>query len=87
MEKVNQEFKKHRDQSYIRNENESSYHTLLIYLNENFIGGETTFENLKIKPKKGSCLIFFHDLEHEGTKLTSGKKYILRTDIMYRFEG
>ncbi|WP_430468147.1 2OG-Fe(II) oxygenase [Winogradskyella ouciana] len=82
----NQEFKKHRDQSYIRNEFESSYYTMMIYLNDNFVGGETTFGNLKIEPKKGSCLIFFHDLEHEGTKLTLGEKYILRTDIMYRFE-
>ena len=82
----NQEFKKHRDQSYIRNEFESSYYTMMIYLNDNFVGGETTFGSLKIKPKKGSCLIFFHDLEHEGTKLTLGEKYILRTDIMYRFE-
>jgi len=59
---------------------------LMIYLNDNFVGGETTFRNLKIHPKKGSCLVFFHDLEHEGTKLISGEKYILRTDIMYRFE-
>ncbi|MFK7904383.1 MAG: 2OG-Fe(II) oxygenase [Chitinophagales bacterium] len=80
-----QEFKKHRDQSYIRNEIESSYFTLMIYLNEDFEGGETTFKDVIIKPKKGSALIFFHDLEHEGTKLTSGKKYVLRTDIMYRF--
>ncbi|AFM04738.1 Poxvirus C4/C10 protein [Bernardetia litoralis DSM 6794] len=82
----NQEFKKHRDQSYIRNELESSFYTLMIYLNDNFEGGETTFGDLKISPKKGSCLIFFHDLEHEGSKLISGKKYILRTDVMYRFE-
>ena len=36
----NQEFKRHRDQSYIRNEFESSYYTLLIYLNDDFVGGE-----------------------------------------------
>lgn len=83
---ANQEFKKHRDQSYIRNDFEASYYTLLIYLNNNFEGGETTFGNLVITPKKGSCLIFLHDLEHEGSKLTSGVKYVLRTDIIYRFE-
>lgn len=82
----NQEFKRHRDQSYIRNEYESSFYTLLIYLNDNFVGGETSFGHLRVRPKKGSCLIFFHDLEHEGTKLEQGKKYILRTDIMYRLE-
>ncbi|MBI1184485.1 oxidoreductase, 2OG-Fe(II) oxygenase [bacterium] len=81
----NQEFKRHRDQSYIRSEFESSFYTLIIYLNDGFIGGETIFNGLKIKPKKGNCLIFFHDLEHEGAKLISGIKYVLRTDIMYRF--
>jgi len=79
-----QEFKKHRDQSFIRNEVESSYYTLMIYLNDGFNGGQTTFDELAIEPRKGSALIFFHDLEHEGTKLTSGKKYVLRTDIMYK---
>lgn len=83
---LHQTFKKHRDQSYIRNASESSYYTLLIYLNDNFVGGETIFGNLKIQPKKGNCLIFFHDLEHEGAKLVLGEKYILRTDIMYKLE-
>ncbi|MEM9676046.1 MAG: 2OG-Fe(II) oxygenase [Bacteroidota bacterium] len=81
-----QEFKKHRDQSFIRNEVEASYFTMMIYLNDGFEGGETTFDNLRIKPKKGMCLIFFHDLEHEGTKLKSGVKYVLRTDIMYKLK-
>lgn len=80
-----QEFKKHRDQSFIRNEVESSYYTFMIYLNDDFTGGETTFNEVTITPKKGSTLVFFHDLEHEGTKLISGSKYILRTDIMYKF--
>lgn len=79
-----QEFKKHRDQSFIRNEVESSYFTLMIYLNDGFEGGQTTFNELTIEPQKGSALIFFHDLEHEGTKLTRGEKYVLRTDVMYR---
>jgi len=74
-----QEFKKHRDQSFIRNEVESSYFTLMIYLNDGFEGGQTTFNELTIEPKKGSALVFFHDLEHEGTKLTRGEKYVLRT--------
>ena len=79
-----QEFKKHRDQSFIRANGEASYYTLMIYLNEGFEGGETTFPDVTIKPKTGDCLVFLHDLEHEGTKLVSGTKYVLRTDIMFR---
>lgn len=82
-----QEFKKHRDQSFIRDETESSYFTLMIYLNDGFEGGQTTFKDLVVEPKKGAALIFLHDLEHEGSKLTMGEKYVLRTDIMYRLNG
>lgn len=81
-----QHFKKHTDQSYIRNDVEASYYTLLIYLNDNYDGGETSFHNIIIKPKKGTALIFKHDLEHTGTEVTSGIKYVLRTDIMFRLQ-
>lgn len=81
-----QEFKKHRDQSFIRNSTEASYYTFMIYLNDNYISGETTFNDLTIVPKTGTALIFLHDLEHEGSAVTEGTKYVLRTDIMYRLE-
>ena len=77
-------FRRHRDESYIRNDIEASYYTLLVYLNEEFEGGETNFGDLSISPKEGKGLIFRHDLEHEGGMISSGTKYVLRTDIMYR---
>lgn len=79
-----QQFKKHRDQSFIRNSNEASYYTFMVYLNEDYSGGETKFNNLVVTPKKGSALIFYHYLEHEGAEVLKGTKYVLRTDIMYR---
>ncbi|MGH1518533.1 prolyl hydroxylase family protein [Chryseobacterium sp. JK1] len=79
-----QQFKMHRDGSYIRNENEKSFYTFLIYLNDDFEGGETEFENLfTVAPKKGTALVFYHPLRHEGKTLISGLKYVLRTDVMY----
>jgi len=79
-----QQFKMHRDGSYIRNEKEKSFYTFMIYLNDDFEGGETEFENLfTVAPKKGTALIFHHPLRHEGKTLISGLKYVLRTDIMY----
>ncbi|MGI9653044.1 prolyl hydroxylase family protein [Chryseobacterium sp. RLHN22] len=79
-----QRFKMHRDGSYIRNVNEKSFYTFLIYLNDDFEGGETEFENLfTVAPKKGSALVFYHPLRHEGKTLISGLKYVLRTDVMY----
>ncbi|MDP4217032.1 MAG: 2OG-Fe(II) oxygenase [Bacteroidota bacterium] len=81
-----QEFKRHRDQSFIRNEIEASYYTFMIYLNDNYEGGETKFDTQTVKPKQGTALIFFHDLEHEGGLVRTGIKYVLRTDIMFRLE-
>jgi len=84
---VGQEFKRHRDQSFIRNDIEASYFTFMIYLNDNYEGGETKFNSLTIQPKQGTALIFFHGLEHEGSSVRQGLKYVLRTDIMFRLEG
>jgi prolyl 4-hydroxylase len=81
-----QAFKKHRDQSYIRNDAEASYYTFMIYLNDSYEGGETSFNNLMIQPRQGLALIFLHDLEHEGSAVLKGIKYVLRTDIMFRLE-
>jgi prolyl 4-hydroxylase len=83
---VGQEFKRHRDQSYIRTEIEASYYTFMIYLNDNYVGGETVFNNMTIQPRQGMALIFLHDLEHEGSAVIQGVKYALRTDIMFRLE-
>ena len=81
-----QEFKKHRDQSFIRNDVEASYYTFMIYLNDNYEGGETTFNNVTIQPKQGTALIFLHDLEHSGNSVKHGIKYVLRTDIMFKLK-
>lgn len=79
-----QQFKRHRDQSYMRNEREASYYTFMIYLNDDFVGGDTRFNHLSVKPKQGTALVFLHAIEHEGSEVTEGLKYVLRTDVMYR---
>jgi prolyl 4-hydroxylase len=81
-----QEFKQHRDQSYIRDDVEASYFTFMIYLNENFEGGQTVFNEVSVQPKQGSALVFLHTVEHQGSAVTQGTKYVLRTDIMFRFD-
>merc|ERR1712070_892493 len=36
------------------------------------------------KPERGSCLVFNHEITHDGSELVSGNKYILRTEVMYQ---
>lgn len=85
-------FKPHLDGSYIRDSGERSYVTVQIYLNEGFEGGSTTFldsysgekdSGVEVVPKTGSVLVFQHDILHEGSELIKGRKYAIRTDVMY----
>jgi prolyl 4-hydroxylase len=82
-----QRFKMHRDGSYKRNETETSFFTFLLYLNDDFEGGETEFQDLfTVKPKTGDLLVFYHPYRHEGKLLVSGYKYALRSDVMYKIQ-
>ncbi|XZG71426.1 prolyl hydroxylase family protein [Chitinibacteraceae bacterium HSL-7] len=78
-----QYFKFHVDGSFRRNENEASCLSFLIYLNDGFSGGETDFIWDRVRPQTGSALVFPHRLKHQGMAVTSGIKYVLRTDVMY----
>jgi hypothetical protein len=72
--------------------------SLLIYLNEDFVGGCTSFFNLDedqnvvnkipIVPKCGDAVVFWHGDHplspyHEGSLVENGVKYIIRTDILF----
>jgi hypothetical protein len=76
-------FAPHTDGSYRRENGEESLLTFMVYLNDGFSGGETNFSEIRIIPEAGLGLIFAHHLLHEGAAVTSGRKYVLRTDVMY----
>ena len=78
-----QRFKRHIDGRFRRNDTEESRITFMIYLNEDFEGGETAFDEVSIKPHTGMALCFIHELKHEGCPVTAGIKYVLRSDVMY----
>jgi predicted 2-oxoglutarate/Fe(II)-dependent dioxygenase YbiX len=76
-------FAPHRDGAFRRDNGECSLLTFMIYLNEGFSGGDTVFADVTVTPQRGMALIFEHDLLHEGAPVTSGRKYVLRSDVMY----
>jgi len=86
-------FAPHQDLRFVRGPEcgekagETSHITVQLYLNEKFKGGATRFlcgkRHYDVKPKIGSVLIFDHDILHEGSKVTGGIKYSVRTDIMF----
>lgn len=79
---VDQQFKPHFDSGPTNHR----FHTLLIYLNDDFAGGETFFPELNrsVQPKQGSALYFLNrDVDnsvllysaHAGLPVTEGQKY------------
>lgn len=81
-----QQFRLHMDGSFVRHERERSLLTFMIYLNEDFEGGETDFPEAEetIVPRTGAALLFQHPVSHEGCAVTRGIKYVVRSDVMYR---
>ncbi|KAJ3180199.1 hypothetical protein HDU85_004202 [Gaertneriomyces sp. JEL0708] len=72
--------------------------TFLVYLNEDFEGGATTFflpsktvgvmDAFPVRPRTGCVLCFPHgdttgSLLHEGSALAKGAKYVIRADVLY----
>ena len=92
-------FGAHTDGMYHVDGTHSSLLTCMVYLNggEDFEGGLTNFIeykthrlNYSVKPEAGLCVIFRQanlDCYHEGTEVTKGLKYIMRTDVMYHVDN
>lgn len=81
-----QQFRTHFDGSFRRSTGEQSLLTFMVYLNEDFQGGETTFLNIEktiVTPETGMMLAFTHNILHEGSEVLSGRKYVLRSDVMF----
>ena len=57
---------------------EGDYLSFIVYLNDNYKGGETVINNIKIKPKKGSIVIFSNGLYlHNVNKVIDKERYTL----------
>lgn len=93
------QFKPHIDAFFQRSPTEKSMFTVNIYLNDgenDFTGGKTRFFNQKknqvidveIQPLTGLCVLFRQpssaEYLHDGEKVLSGIKYLLRSDVMYQ---
>lgn len=80
---INQEYKQHYDFDDVN----TRIATAIFYLNDEFEGGNTFFQQLSIsvKPITGSCLLFYYDTDipklknltsHGGNIVTLGTKYV-----------
>lgn len=92
----------HYDEAFQRSKYEQSFQTIMVYLNDgDFEGGATRFYDdsqkhyckgdpskviESFRPRMGDTIIFYSQLTHDGEPLTSGEKYILRSEIMYSLD-
>ena len=81
---IGQLFSKHFDILYRINDNTRTFLTFIVYLNEDFEGGQTIFDEDIIVPKTGDAIVFPHELKHEGATVTKGYKIILRSDVIFQ---
>lgn len=85
-----QQFKAHFDGRIETEKGELSVLGYMVYLNDDYEGGATRFidldddsNSIAIQPKTGMALLFEPNVLHEGLQVTRGRKYVLRTDVMY----
>jgi hypothetical protein len=51
--------------------------TFVAFLNDDYVGGELIIDNITIKPKKNSLVVFTGNLRHRVTKTEQGKRFTL----------
>jgi predicted 2-oxoglutarate/Fe(II)-dependent dioxygenase YbiX len=78
----------HVDTCYAKGAHEVGMDTLLLYLNDDYVGGETVLklvpDTVVMTPKTGSAMAFYHHQTHAGMEVQSGVKYLVRTEVLYR---
>ncbi len=93
-----QRFCIHRDGAWAPGPEERSHLTCMVYLNDGgeFSGGATRYYAERseeagllgvVRPEAGTLIVFDHALWHDGEAVTSGTKYVMRTDVLYRREA
>lgn len=86
-----QAFTIHRDGAYQPSGSRRTWLTAQIYLNHGFAGGRTRFYGTQLEaeprlsflPQTGRLILFRHDYWHDGEAVTCGRKYVLRTDVVF----
>lgn len=93
-----QRFCIHRDGAHAPSAQERSHLTCMLYLNDSaeFSGGATRYYAERaegsevlgaVRPEAGTLIVFDHGLWHDGEAVSSGTKYVMRTDVLYTREA
>jgi hypothetical protein len=78
-----EQFRRHEDFAFEWSETRRTFYTVLFYLNNEYTGGETTFDHNQVVPETGLAVIFPHELYHSGNMVQTGIKYAMRSDVIF----
>ena len=79
------DFSMHRDEPWRPDERTRSMLTVLVYLptgGEPCVGGETVVDGEAVHVRDWRVAVFDHRIPHEGRPVESGRKLVLRNDIV-----
>lgn len=82
-------FSKHRDGIFIKHEDLRSMISVLVYLNNDYLGGRTKafsddgLHEFSIEPVVGNAFMMIQRVLHEGGVVEHGEKYAIRFDLLY----
>ncbi|CAE7560783.1 unnamed protein product [Symbiodinium natans] len=84
--KEREHFATHCDGMYANDNDECSIYSLVLYLNEDYEGGELEFteSGKRFRPTAGTAVLLPHDLSHAGQEVLKGTKYVARSELMFR---
>lgn len=82
----------HSLRTHVDGSRNGSILSVLVYLNDDFSGGETLFKQsylspiveASIDPRQGSVLVLRQNAWHSAQPVLSGVKYIARTDLLLK---
>jgi len=77
--------RQHRDPARETKDGQRSRLSVLVFLNRGYGGGEVEFPELDhvVEPRVGRVCVFPHDLVHIDRVVSSGRKFVLETEVFY----
>jgi predicted 2-oxoglutarate/Fe(II)-dependent dioxygenase YbiX len=66
-------------------DDEHSIASILVYLNDDYEGGELVFDNgTSIRSNRGDVILLKQDVFHVAQCVTAGHKWLIRSDVMVK---
>ena len=76
----------HTDVPFVDEQGAAALLSLILYLNDDYEGGQTAFPGLSFEaqPAVGKILLFPPNISHLSKPIVRGSKYIIRSEVLYR---